>query len=168
MKKFAILSLLFMCCLATSACSGDGPESSPTSNDKETEEGADVYGQSISMTIGEKTLKAVLYDNAAGKDFYSRLPLDITLEDYNNTTEKIFHPDPELNITGVERGFSPIPGDIAIYVPWGNVCIFCKNWRYSDDLIKIGHISDDGIKALSIPGNLKVRIDKTGSDGKNP
>lgn len=113
----------------------------------------------IKLIIGDETLTAEIEDNAAGRDFLSRLPLDVTLNDFNNTTEKIFYPDPELTIQGVKRGCTPVPGDITIYVPWGNVAIFCKKWSYSNDLIKIGHIKDNGINALAISGDVPVRIE---------
>lgn len=57
----------------------------------------------------------MMEDNAAGRDFLSRLPLEITLEDFNNTTEKIFYPTPALDLADVTRGCAPGPGDITIY-----------------------------------------------------
>lgn len=113
----------------------------------------------IKLIIGDEILTAEIEDNASGRDFLSRLPLEVTLNDFNNTTEKIFYPDPELTTQGVKRGCAPVPGDITIYVPWGNVAIFCKKWSYSNDLIKIGHIKDDGINALAISGDVPVRIE---------
>ena len=53
-----------------------------------------------------------------------------------------------------------IPGDITIYVPWGNVAIFYKNGSRSNDLIRIGRIDGNGIEALSIPGSLSVRFER--------
>ena len=99
-------------------------------------------------------------DNAAARDFLSRLPLEVTLDDFNNTTEKIFYPNPVLTTEGVSRGCAPIPGDITIYVPWGNVAIFCKNWSHSNDLIKIGHIDGNGIEGLAVEGDIKVKIEQ--------
>lgn len=112
----------------------------------------------INITVGGRTITATMEDNAAARDLSSRLPLEITLNDYNNTTEKIFYPDPALKTEGVKRGCAPVPGDITIYAPWGNVAIFCKNWSYSNDLIKIGHIDGDGISALTVSGDVKVKI----------
>ena len=114
----------------------------------------------IEIMVGNRTIHATLEDHAAGRDFLSRLPLEVTLEDYNNTTEKIFYPSPALTIEGVMRGCAPEPGDITIYEPWGNVAIFCKSWPCSDDLIKIGHIDDEDIEALSVSGDIRVRIEK--------
>ena len=38
--------------------------------------------------------------------------------------------------------------------------IFCKNWSHSNDLIKIGHINGNGIEALSIDGDIQVKIEQ--------
>jgi len=114
----------------------------------------------VKISVGDRTITATMEDNAATRDFLSRLPLEVTLNDYNNTTEKIFHPDPALTTEGVPRGCAPIPGDITIYIPWGNVAIFCKSWSHSNDLIKIGHIDDNGIEALNIGGDIAVKFER--------
>lgn len=121
---------------------------------------SDVKSLKIVLTIGNRTITATMENNAAAKDFLSRLPLEVTLNDYNNTTEKIFYPDPALATNGVKRGCAPTPGDITIYVPWGNVAIFCKSWSRSNDLIKIGRIDGNGIEALSIGGDIQVRFEQ--------
>lgn len=127
---------------------------------REEPETPDVSSLNVNITVGERTITATMEDNAAARDFLSRLPLEITLNDYNNTTEKIFYPDPALTTEGVTRGCAPTPGDITIYVPWGNVAIFCKSWSHSNDLIKIGRIDGNGIEALSIAGDIPVKIER--------
>ena len=114
----------------------------------------------LKITVGNRTITATMEDNAAAKDFLSRLPLEVTLNDYNNITEKIFYPSPALSTTGVIRGCAPVPGDFSIYVPWNNVAIFCKSWSQSNDLIKIGHIDADGMAALNVPGNIAVKFER--------
>lgn len=127
---------------------------------REEPETPDVSSLNVNITVGDRTITATMEDNAAARDFLSRLPLEITLNDYNNTTEKIFYPDPALTTEGVTRGCAPTPGDITIYAPWGNVAIFCKSWSHSRDLIKIGHIDGNGIEALSIAGDIPVKIER--------
>ena len=112
----------------------------------------------VNITVGDRTITATMEDNAA-RDFLSRLPLEVTLSDYSNA-EKIFYPSPALTTSKVARGCTPAPGDITIYVPWGNVAIFYKNGSRSNDLIRIGRIDGNGIEALSIPGSLSVRIER--------
>lgn len=113
-----------------------------------------------SITVGGRTITATMEDNAAGRDFISRLPLEVMLEDYGDMAEKIFYPDPALSIDGVPRGCAPVPGDITIYAPWSNVAIFCKSRAYGEDLIKIGRIDGNGIGALNVHGDISVRIEK--------
>ena len=114
----------------------------------------------MNIVVGDRTISATMKDNAAVRDLLSRLPMEVTLNDYNNTTEKIFYPDPELELDGVTRGCAPVPGDITIYAPWGNVAIFCKSWSHSNDLIKIGHIDGEGIQVLNVSGNIHVKLEK--------
>ena len=57
-------------------------------------------------------------------------------------------------------GDTPVPGDITIYEPWGNVAIFCRDWSQSNSLIKIGHINDNGIETFNVPGDITVRFEK--------
>lgn len=114
----------------------------------------------VKISVGDHTITATMENNAAGRDFLSRLPLEVTLSDYNNTTEKIFYPNPALTTEGVTCGCAPTPGDITIYAPWGNVAIFCKNWSYSNDLIKIGRIDGDGIEVLNIGGDITVKFER--------
>lgn len=114
----------------------------------------------VNITAGNRTITATMENNAAGRDFLSRLPLEVTLNDYNNTTEKIFYPTPALTTEGVTRGCAPTPGDITIYALWGNVAIFCKNWSHSNDLIRIGRIDGNGIEALTVGGDIRVKIEK--------
>lgn len=114
---------------------------------------------SLKMTVGGQTITATMEDNAAARDLMSRLPLEVTLTDYNRT-EKIFYPDPALDTEGVTRGCAPVPGDITIYAPWGNVAIFYKEWPQSGSLIKIGHIDGNGIDVLSAySGDVHVRME---------
>ena len=117
-------------------------------------------GLSINIIVGDQTITATMEDNGAARDFLSRLPLEVTLEDYNNGTEKIFYPDPELSLDDTPRGCTPAPGDITIYEPWGNVAIFCRDWSQSNSLIKIGHIDGNGIETFNVPGDITVRFEK--------
>lgn len=119
-----------------------------------------VSSLNVNIAVGDRTVTATMEDNAAARDFLSRMPLEVTLNDYNHTAEKIFYPSPALATEGVTRGCAPVPGDIAIYAPWGNVAIFCKSGSQSGDLIKIGHIGGDGIEALRVGGDLRVKFER--------
>lgn len=165
MNKFMFIPIFILAMLSMIACveENDQPQTPPqneviTPSDENKEEIKE--SMKMKIIIGGRTISATMEDNAAGRDFLSRLPLEITLEDFNGTTEKIFYPTPALDLNGGKRGCAPVPGDITIYAPWKNVAIFCKDWSYSNDLIKIGHIDDDGIEALSTARDIKVKFER--------
>ena len=114
----------------------------------------------IRLTFDGKVVEATLLDNATARDFLSLLPITLVLEDYNST-EKIGYPARKLSTAGAPAGVDPSVGDIAYYAPWGNLAIFYKDFGYSSGLIGLGRI-DSGIEALSVPGSLKVTIERVG------
>lgn len=164
MKKLAVtFSLIATLCLSSSAFAKDiqtADQSSLVSlrdNDMDTNKNE---SSKINITVDGNTVNATLIDNSASRDLVSSLPLEINLDDFNNTTEKIFYPKPSLNLNEKKNGIAPVSGDITIYEPWQNVAIFCKTFSYSDDLIKIGHIDGDGIELFKKKGKVKVTISK--------
>ena len=101
----------------------------------------------------------VLKDNATTQDFLSKLPMTVTLEDYNNT-EKISYLEESLVKDETAAGCDPIPGTVALYAPWGNLSIFYKDWSYSNDLIPMGQI-ETGLDVLTaINGDVAVHIER--------
>ena len=127
---------------------------------REEPDAPDAASLNINIIVDEQTITTTMEDNGAARDFLSRLPLEVTLEDYNNGTEKIFYPDPALSLDDTPRGCEPKAGDITIYEPWGNVAIFCRDWSESNSLIKIGHIDDNGISLLQGTENVNVRFER--------
>ncbi len=164
MKKLAVtFSLIAALCLSSSAFAKDiqnADQSSLVSLSENKMSSNENETLKINITVDGKTVTATLIDNSASRDLVSRLPLEINLDDFNNTTEKIFYPKPSLNLNEKKNGIAPVSGDITIYEPWQNVAIFCKRFSYSDDLIKIGHIYGDGIELFKKKGKVKVTISK--------
>ncbi len=114
----------------------------------------------IRLTVDGKVMHATLLDNATARDFVSLLPLTLTLEDYAST-EKVSYLPRKLSTTGAPAGSDPSVGDITYYAPWGNLAIFYKDFGYASGLIPLGRF-DSGIEGLSVPGKLKVTIERAG------
>lgn len=112
----------------------------------------------ITISVGEKEVAATLQDNAAARDFLSRLPLTLILEDYGDT-EKIGPLPGKLSTAGAPAVGEPFRGAIAYYAPWGNLCIFRKDFRPSGGLVILGSVDAEGMKALDVSGELRVTID---------
>ncbi|MBR7792291.1 hypothetical protein KDM87_06735 [Undibacterium sp. FT147W] len=111
----------------------------------------------IRITVNGEMVIATLADNPTAKDFYSLLPLTLSLNDYA-ATEKIAYLTRKLSKAGAPAGSEPAIGDIAYYAPWGNLAIFYKNFAYSEGLIKLGKI-DSGLESFKKDGLLKVTIE---------
>lgn len=95
MNHTMFASVVFCAALSMASCGyGNGDPEIPTQSEtaKPSEENNEETRESMKMNIiiGDRTITATMEDNAAGLDFLSRLPLEVTLEDFNNTTEKIF------------------------------------------------------------------------------
>jgi hypothetical protein len=111
----------------------------------------------LKITIGEKIVSALLYDNPTTRDFISQLPLTLTLTDYN-ATEKVSDLNKKLSTKDAPAGYKPSVGDITLYAPWGNLAIFYKDFSYSKGLISLGKITS-GIEALNVSGPLKAKFE---------
>lgn len=62
-----------------------GPSGGEDENESEV---PDVSSLQVNIMVSNRTITATMEDNAATQDFLARLPLEVTLNDYNNTTEK--------------------------------------------------------------------------------
>lgn len=145
--------LLLAATLALAAAGGSTPSSAATEH--------------IILHIGQQHITATMENNAAAQAFLRQLPLSITLEDFNRGAEKIYHPEHRLTAEGCQSGCAPQPGDITIYLPWGNLAIFCRPSHHSEDLIRIGRIDHGGIQALQIRGDIPVRIERLPRTGQH-
>lgn len=115
----------------------------------------------IKLTFEGNEIYALINNSKAGNDFLSLLPLNVKAEDFNST-EKIFYLSKKLNTQNEPDGINPKAGDITYYAPWGNIAIFYKNFRYSNNLIYLGKFENtsDIEKLSNIKGNFDIRIER--------
>lgn len=153
--------------LSSSACSSDSGDTARFSTNRtvKTPEQTRIPDHSDSlmdMKLNIMTDKGVvharLYDNASAKDFIALLPLTLMLEDFNKT-EKIAGLPKGLSTSGAPDGYTPHKGDIAFYAPWGNLCIFYRDFRYSPGLVQLGKTDDDGISKLTTSHSVTISLD---------
>lgn len=115
----------------------------------------------IKLTFEGNEIYALINNSKAGNDFLSLLPLNVKAEDFNST-EKIFYLSKKLNTQNEPDGINPKAGDITYYAPWGNIAIFYKDFRYSNNLIYLGKFENtsDIEKLSNIKGNFDIRIER--------
>ena len=114
-------------------------------------------GQQIHLIVGEARLTIRLGEGQTAQRLRAILPADLSFEDFNGT-EKIAYPPEKLDTAGDEGGHAPKPGDLCLYKPWGNLCIFYKPWSASDDLVYIGHV-EDGLDGLISKSRFEGRLE---------
>ncbi|MGA5200844.1 cyclophilin-like fold protein [Streptomyces variegatus] len=111
------------------------PPASTASSDRNT-------AMNIRITLDGQPVDATLNDNAVARDFASLLPLSLDLEDFHQT-ERIAYPPRKLDTSGAPAPAAPKAGDLAYYVPWGNLALFYRDGdSASADLIVLGHVDD--------------------------
>lgn len=166
MKKIVLYPLLLLMVLTLSSCSSSEgivlPPEQPEENAGNNENGnqQEQNGMKINIIIGDRVITATMEDNVTARDFLSRLPLEVTLNDYAGA-EKIFYPNPALATDGAPRGNASSRGDIDLYIPWGNIAFFYKgDGGYSNSMIHLGRIDGNGIEALEVSGDISIRIER--------
>jgi hypothetical protein len=114
-------------------------------------------GMKIRMVFNGQTLTGTLYDNASARDFYSMLPLDMTIDNYANN-EKIAYLPRELTLEGSGPFSNEQPGDICYFAPWGNLALFYAGYRYSSGLVRLGRFDD--FQPLLTRGKFPLRVER--------
>ena len=184
MKKGILLFLSALLCFGFAACAdrqaaASVPESSSRPAQPDTQSGsaaseaasadsqtaessadnAEAGGKKAKLTINGREFAVTLYDTPAANALYELLPLELTFADFNGI-EKIAYIEDELPTAGEPAAFDPGVGDLCLYAPWGNLCIFYQDFRYSQSLIKLGHV-ESGMDILSgMSGDFTVTLEK--------
>lgn len=112
----------------------------------------------LRLTFDGGEAVVALYDNAASADLLTLLPLEVSFEDYN-ATEKIATLPRSLTTAGAPDGFEPRVGDFAYYAPWGNLSVFYRDFRYSEQLVSLG-VFESGLEEMTaLSGSFTVNIE---------
>lgn len=119
-----------------------------------------LAGELPTLRLGVEggSLTLTLEDNSAAKSLLSQLPLTLTFEDYNGT-EKIAYLPEGLDLSDAPDSCDPDVGTLAYYAPWGNLCIFYQDFRYSEGLVPLGKLEGDMGLLAAMDGSFSVALD---------
>ena len=144
------------------------PTETPTASDKSPEPSGEAATEpvetasaerKIKMTVDGQEITIILQDTPTANALYEALPMELNFSDYNGT-EKIAYPPDTLPTEGEPEGCDPDVGDLCLYAPWGNLCIFYQDFRYSQSLIKLGHV-ESGMDVLAgMDGDFTVMLER--------
>lgn len=88
-------------------------------------------------------------DNPATKQFLAMLPTEFVFSDFHGQEKITDFPKP-VDLSNAPRGMVGTKGKLFIYVPWGNMGIFYKDFSHRPDnnLIELGNV-ECGLENLS-------------------
>ena len=167
MKKLFLFPVILLFALTITACSNspngfEEPETEQPKtpgNDGDEDNKPEDNSMKIKITVGNREVTATMKDNVTARDFLSRLPIEVTMNDYAGA-EKIFYPEPAFNTEGAPKGHTP-SGEILIYMLPGETSLsFIKSGSHSSELIHLGRIDGNGIEAFDVTGNVVVKIER--------
>ena len=154
---------------STPSTESAAPTDTPTAYSESTELSSEAATEPIEPASAERTLKMtvdgqeisiILYDTPTAAALYDALPMELNFSDYNGT-ERIAYPPDALPTAGEPDGCDPDVGDLCLYAPWGNLCIFYQDFRYSQSLIKLGRLKS-GMDVLSgMAGDFTATLERT-------
>lgn len=112
----------------------------------------------IKLSFGNDRVFIVLDDNAAAREFYEMLPLELEFKDYVKK-EKIAHLEKRLSLSNT-KGYNPQIGDFFYFSPWGNIGIFYEKQPSYDGIVYLGKLKGDAARLKKLESDFKVLIQK--------
>lgn len=110
----------------------------------------------VRFTFNDLSMNAVLYDNPSARDFFSMLPLDLTISDFGGN-EKIAYLPRKLTEEGSGPFGNEQPYDLCYYMPWGNLAMFHADYPHTG-LVRLGRF-EEGREALHVAGEFPLHIE---------
>lgn len=139
-----VLMTIFM--LLTLVVAGCGADASNSGSVQQNKANAENSGRKVIMQFAEGQAVLILNSSKAADNLYKMLPLQLSFKDFNHT-EKIAYPPRSVHEGLRPEGHKPAKGDLCLYAPWGNLCIFYRDYSLSADLFYLGRI-EEGIELL--------------------
>lgn len=139
-----ILMTVFI--LLTLVVAGCGVDASTSSSVQQNKANAESNGRKVIMQFAEGQAVLILNNSKAADNLYKMLPLQLSFKDFNHT-EKIAYPPRPVHEGLRPEGHKPAKGDLCLYAPWGNLCIFYRDYSMSADLFYLGRI-EEGMELL--------------------
>lgn len=113
--------------------------------------------QTIEIVAGDTAYPIDLLDNDAAAALVERLPMRLKFEDFGST-ERIAYLDGKLEVGASPTSTTPQAGDLAYYMPWGNLAVFVKPFRRSEGLVPLGRLSEAALEAVKDSGDAMTTL----------
>lgn len=137
--------------------SGNGGEDGGNNN-----ENNDSMNHKLTITVGNTSFTATLYDNATATAFKAMLPMTADMSEMNGN-EKLYYLPNRLSTTASNPGTIQA-GDLML---WGSDCLvlFYKSFSTSYSYTRLGRVENAaGLESAVGRGNVKVTFKQTRTD----
>ena len=159
MKKIMFILAVVMLFVTSGCSSAQNSAASSESAVSKTEQLAAENTKRVMLEIDGKNAVLLLNNSPAAERLYNMLPLTLSFKDFNNT-EKISYTEKSLNDGLKPEGHQPKAGDLCIYAPWGNLCLFYHDFRYTDDLFYLGCLESGVDLFAAQKSDFEVKLTK--------
>ncbi len=109
--------------------------------------GANAMADAVYLTVNSHVYEVVLLDNEYARDLKAMLPLSLSFKDFGKN-ERIAYLKESIGPSSYKESYEVKRGDLAYYVPWGNLCVFRVNYHSPYDLAPVGSMNEDALKAV--------------------
>lgn len=109
----------------------------------------------IKLSFDNNELFISLDENAASKQFYEMLPLELEFSDYAEK-EKVARLVKKLSLSNTQE-YDPQVGDFFYFSPWGNIGIFYEKQLPYNGIVYLGKLKSDISKVKNIKGKVLIQ-----------
>lgn len=148
-----LITVLFCCLFMLPLIAGGNSEVAVPENTQSTAK----EEKTMTMTINGRDYSFTLSGTSTAASLSGMLPLELSFEDFAGT-EKISYTPQRLSVSASEMGHAPAAGDLCVYVPWGNLCLFYKDYHYSDELVFVGRVEEGIEEIAAISGGFSAGL----------
>lgn len=159
-NKAGMLALCLGLALITVVLCGCANEVGPSKNDNNVEqqnkEEISNMSQERMIVVRDEAGHEVSFElnsSRAAYDLLEQLPLETSVENYS-TDEKIFYPE-SLDASGAPLADAKT-GSICYFAPWGDVCIFYRDFGSASGLYELGTAVSGADEISNLTGTITV------------
>lgn len=121
--------------------------------------GANAMADTVYLTVNSHVYEVNLIDNEFARDLKDLLPVTLSFRNFG-ANERIADLDKRIGPSSYKQTYEVKRGDLAYYVPWGNLCVFRVSYHSPDDLAPLGSMSEEAIKAVESAGTGVLSADR--------
>lgn len=159
MKRKIFLPLAILIFAMTLTACGEVPASSePVKNNSTNVAEENISMTKLKITVGDKIFHAVLENNATAKDFMSKLPTTLKMENLYGR-EMCYNYGAGGLTADKTRNDGYKVGDIIYWKPFGSFVILYKQNGEEYERVHLGHITDGDLNIFEGGGDMEIKFE---------